>query len=86
METQHSVHFLNQSITERVCILVKILNDYILKLNLQKIKNCVHMLIPVVVFWISNFEVVISLKIHIPLLLFFSILYIALMHDTMLHI
>lgn len=86
MEIQHSVHFLNQSITERVCILVKILNDYILKLNLQKIKNCVHMLILVVVFWISNFEVVISLKIHISLLLSLSILYIALMHDTMLHI
>lgn len=75
METQHSVHFLNQSITERVCILVKILNDYILKLNLQKIKNCVHMLIPVVVFWISNFEVVISLKIHISVLLFFLAYY-----------
>lgn len=43
METQHSVHFLNQSITERVCILVKILNDYILKLHFAKNKKlCAH--------------------------------------------
>lgn len=44
------------------------------------------MLISVVVFWISNFEVVISFKIYIFLLLFFSILYIVLMYDIMLYI
>lgn len=42
------------------------------------------MLISVVVFWISNFEVVISFKIYIFLLLFFSILYIVLMYDIIM--